>query len=173
MTAYAIGLWAISCIPIVGGIISGLVALSDLLVGWITGSGWSQRVMEALVDFFVTTDELSRVDLRALGSDVTITDYDGNGPGCGGPALKSKPPDFRNTCTGMVQATPIIGKAAISNPIMHMSPGMETWGGHWEEISWTKIGGIPATILNGGGISGCGSNCPTKTPATIFRSLSG
>jgi VCBS repeat-containing protein len=133
MTAYAIGLWAISCIPIVGGIISGLVALSDLLVGWITGSGWSQRVMEALVDFFVTTDELSRVDLRALGSDVTITDYDGNGLDVGDRiGITSR---FQEYVYRYGPGYTNYWQSSYIKPYYALSPGMEEWGGHWEEIT--------------------------------------
>ncbi len=78
MVAYAIGLWAISLIP-GGGILSGLMVLSDCSVGWVTGSGWAERAMKAIVDFFVDVDPLSKVDLQYLDSEVTITDHDENG----------------------------------------------------------------------------------------------
>ncbi len=79
MIAYAIVLFAIGMIPVVGWIIALLITLSDLIVGWITGTGWSQRLMEWIIDLVTDFRVRSEVDMEFLGTDVVIHDYDENG----------------------------------------------------------------------------------------------
>ncbi|UCC92922.1 MAG: PKD domain-containing protein [Thermoplasmata archaeon] len=79
MIAYAVVLFAIGMIPYVGWLIALLITLSDLIVGWITGKGWSQRLMEWIVDLVTDFRARSEVDMQMLDTEVIIHDYDDNG----------------------------------------------------------------------------------------------
>jgi len=79
MIAYAVVLFAIGMIPVVGWLIALLITLSDLIVGWITGKGWSQRLMEWIVDLVTDFNARSEVDMEMLTSEVIIDDNDDNG----------------------------------------------------------------------------------------------
>jgi len=78
MIAYAVVLFAIGQIPIVGWIIALIIALSDAIVGWITGTGWSQRLMEAIIDAITDFKTRSQPDIQMTGADVNIDDKDQN-----------------------------------------------------------------------------------------------
>jgi len=79
MILYAEALILIAFIPIVGWIISGLIALSDLIVGWIFGKGWSQMVMEAIIGLFVDYRVRSEINLEMKDCSANIYDKDDNG----------------------------------------------------------------------------------------------
>lgn len=79
MIAYAVVLFAIGMIPVVGWIIALLITLSDLIVGWITGKGWSQRLMEWIIDMVTDWRVRSEIDVKIEGTDVIIHDDDFNG----------------------------------------------------------------------------------------------
>ncbi|WP_169829381.1 Ig-like domain-containing protein [Desulfatibacillum aliphaticivorans] len=132
MTAYAIGLWALSCIPIVGGIISGLVALSDLIMGWVSGTGWSQALMEDIVGFFVTKSELSKVELELIDSAVNITDLDGNGLDVGDKIeITSR---FQEYVYRYGPGYTDYWESSYVKPYYELAPGIAAYGDHWETI---------------------------------------
>jgi hypothetical protein len=69
----------IACIPFVGAVLSGLIVLSDLVVGAVKGEGWSQMVMEAIIDELVDVYQVTGVDLQYEKTWTEVADADGNG----------------------------------------------------------------------------------------------
>ncbi len=78
MIVYAVVLFAIGQIPVVGWIIALIIALSDAIVGWITGKGWSQRLMEAIIDAITDFNIRSQPDMQISDTVVNIKDKDHN-----------------------------------------------------------------------------------------------
>ncbi|MGA1821894.1 MAG: hypothetical protein ACMUIG_05150, partial [Thermoplasmatota archaeon] len=81
--AYAIVLIAIGAIPVVGWLIALVIALSDLIVGWIFGKGWFQMFMEWIIDLITDFNVRTEVDLEVLGTSINIDDKDKNGVDAG------------------------------------------------------------------------------------------
>jgi len=79
MLFYLVATVLIAMIPIVGTVISALIIVSDLLTAIFTGSGWSEKAIEAIVDLVVDYRELSEVDLEILETSIDQKDYDDNG----------------------------------------------------------------------------------------------
>ena len=80
MLTYSIVLIVIAGIaPPVGFIISMLIALSDMIVGWICGNGWFQMFLEWFIGLITDFNERSRVDLKMDDSWLDIEDKDKNG----------------------------------------------------------------------------------------------
>nr|WP_245250149.1 RICIN domain-containing protein [Methanolobus bombayensis] len=79
MIIYAVVLAAIAAIPVVGWAIALLVALSDLIVGWIFGKGWSQMFFEWFIGLFLDVRVKTEVDLQMLDTSVNVVDYTENG----------------------------------------------------------------------------------------------
>lgn len=78
--SYAIALIVLSTVAPPWGFIAALIiALSDLIVGWITGAGWFQRFLEWFIGLFIDFSERSTVDLDMGGSSIHIDDKEGNG----------------------------------------------------------------------------------------------
>jgi len=78
MIVYAVVLFAIGQIPVVGWIIALIIALSDAIVGWITGKGWSQMLMEAIIDAITDFKIRSQPDMQINDTVVNIKDKDDN-----------------------------------------------------------------------------------------------
>ncbi|WP_319507308.1 RICIN domain-containing protein [uncultured Methanolobus sp.] len=79
MVIYAVALWAIASIPVVGWAIALLVVLSDLIIGWIFGKGWSQMFFEWLIGLFTDVRVKTEADLKMLSTSVKVKDYTYNG----------------------------------------------------------------------------------------------
>ncbi|MDW7732895.1 MAG: RICIN domain-containing protein [Methanolobus sp.] len=79
MVIYAVVLAAIGSIPVVGWAIAAFVALSDLIIGWIFGKGWSQMFFEWLIGLFTDVRVKTEADLRMLNSSVNVIDHTDNG----------------------------------------------------------------------------------------------
>ncbi len=76
--AYAVVTWAIGMIPVVGWIISAVIAIADLLVGFITGKGFVQWMMEGVMAANPPKPR-SEINLVNLDNKVNIDDSDNNG----------------------------------------------------------------------------------------------
>ena len=83
MLAYSIALIVIGSIGPAGFVIALLIALSDMIVGWICGSGWFQMFLEWFIGLFTDFNERSTVDLEMGDSSLDIDDKDGNGLSAG------------------------------------------------------------------------------------------
>ncbi|MCK5252928.1 MAG: hypothetical protein KAQ96_08255, partial [Thermoplasmata archaeon] len=79
MIAYAVIMIAIGFIPYVGWLISGLITLSDMIVGWIFGKGWTQMLMELIIDLVTDFNVLTEADIKINDSETIIDDIDDNG----------------------------------------------------------------------------------------------
>ncbi|WP_406669893.1 RICIN domain-containing protein [Methanolobus sp. ZRKC4] len=79
MIAYAVALWAIALIPVVGWAIALLIVLSDLIVGWIFGKGWSQMFFEWLIGLFTDVRVKTEADLKMLDTSISVNDQTYNG----------------------------------------------------------------------------------------------
>ena len=69
----------IACIPLVGIVLSGLVALSDLIVSITCGSGWSEMAINAIVDALTDVNQTTGVDLEIQDSWTEVEDMNDNG----------------------------------------------------------------------------------------------
>lgn len=77
---FAIALYAISCIPIVGWIIAAVIILSDILTMLFFGQGWMEMLIGWIVDTFTDVRVRSEVvGLDMKDSSVKIYDSDNNG----------------------------------------------------------------------------------------------
>lgn len=97
---FAVVLYAILCIPIVGWIIAAVIILSDILTMLFFGQGW----MEALIGWIIDTFTDVRVRSEVVGLDmkdssVNIDDSDNNGLDVGDWI------EFKSTMTGTVKRT--------------------------------------------------------------------
>ncbi len=80
MLAYSIALIVIAGMaPPIGFIVAMLIALSDMIVGWICGTGWFQMFLEWFIGLFTDFNERSTVDLEMGDSSLDINDKDRNG----------------------------------------------------------------------------------------------
>ena len=79
MVLYAVALWALTLIPVIGWAIAAIVALSDLIFGWIFGKGWSQMFFEWLIGLFTDVRVKTEADLKLLDTSVNIGDNENNG----------------------------------------------------------------------------------------------
>ncbi|ADI74152.1 Ricin B lectin [Methanohalobium evestigatum Z-7303] len=79
MVLYAVALWAIASIPVVGWAIAALVALTDLIIGWIFGKGWSQMFFEWLIGLFTEVRVRTELDMKMQDMSVNVDDYMNNG----------------------------------------------------------------------------------------------
>jgi len=79
LLAYSLVLIGIGMLGPVGFILALLIALSDLIVGWICGTGWFQMFLEWFIGLFTDFNERTTVDLTMHGSNVTIDDKENNG----------------------------------------------------------------------------------------------
>ncbi|WP_094227401.1 RICIN domain-containing protein [Methanolobus psychrotolerans] len=79
MVLYAIVLMAIASIPVVGWAIAAIVALSDLIFGWIFGKGWSQMLFEWFIGLFTDVRVKTEADLKILSTSVKVIDHTDNG----------------------------------------------------------------------------------------------
>ncbi|NOQ53290.1 MAG: PKD domain-containing protein, partial [Thermoplasmata archaeon] len=79
MIVYAVVLFAIGLIPVVGWIIALVISLSDAITGWIFGKGWSQMLMEAIIDLITDFNTLTEANITMTGSETIIDDKDLNG----------------------------------------------------------------------------------------------
>ncbi|AFV25350.1 ricin B lectin [Methanolobus psychrophilus R15] len=79
MVLYAVALWAISLIPVVGWAIAAIIALSDLIFGWIFGKGWSQMFFEWFIGLFTDVRVKTEADLKMLDTSVNVIDHSDNG----------------------------------------------------------------------------------------------
>lgn len=80
MLAYSIALIVIAGLaPPIGFIIAMIIALSDMIVGWICGDGWFQMFLEWFIGLFTDFNERSTVDLEMGESKLDINDKDSNG----------------------------------------------------------------------------------------------
>ncbi|MCK5414740.1 MAG: hypothetical protein KAJ35_05100, partial [Thermoplasmata archaeon] len=79
MAVYAIVLFAIGLIPKVGWLIALVISLSDALTAWIFGKGWSQMLMEFIIDLVTDFNTRTEADIKMEGSTTIIDDKDGNG----------------------------------------------------------------------------------------------
>lgn len=69
----------IALIPVVGAVLSILIIVSDLITALVTGSGWSDKAIGAIVEAMVDVYPLSEVNLEIKGVDVSEEDRDDNG----------------------------------------------------------------------------------------------
>lgn len=79
MILYAVALVAIAAIPVVGWAIALLVALSDLIVGWILGEGWSQKLFGWIIDLVTDVRVKTELDMEMLDTSVNVNDRTNNG----------------------------------------------------------------------------------------------
>ncbi|MCK5681417.1 hypothetical protein KAI46_11470, partial [bacterium] len=76
---YAGVLILVACIPFVGAVLTGMIVLSDIVVGVVKGSGWSQMAIQAIIDSLVHVKMVTGVDIVHEGSSTTVEDNDNNG----------------------------------------------------------------------------------------------
>ncbi|MDN5310925.1 MAG: hypothetical protein PWP14_2319 [Methanolobus sp.] len=79
MVIYAVILAAIGAIPVVGWAIAALIALSDLIIGWIFGKGWSQMFFEWFIGLFTDVRIKTETDLKVLNTSMNVIDHTNNG----------------------------------------------------------------------------------------------
>jgi hypothetical protein len=97
---FAVLLYAISCIPIVGQILAALIMLSDILTMLFFGQGWMEMLIGWIIDLFTDVRVRSEVvGLDMKDSSVKIDDSDNNGLDVGDWI------EFKSTVTGTVKRT--------------------------------------------------------------------
>ena len=97
---FAIVMYAISCIPIVGAILVALIILSDILTMLFCGQGWMEMLIGWIIDLFTDIRVRSEVvGLDMKDSSVKIDDSDNNGLDVGDWI------EFKSTITGTVKRT--------------------------------------------------------------------
>ena len=79
MLAYSIALIVIGSLGPVGFAIALIIALVDMIVGWICGTGLFQMFLEWLIGLITDFNERSTVDLEMEESSLDINDKEGNG----------------------------------------------------------------------------------------------
>lgn len=84
MVAYSVLLIVIAGLaPPFGFFAAMIIALSDMIVGWICGDGWFQMFLEWFIGLFTDFNERTTVDLEMVDSKLDIDDKDGNGLSAG------------------------------------------------------------------------------------------
>nr|WP_321498086.1 RICIN domain-containing protein [uncultured Methanolobus sp.] len=154
MIIYAVALAAIATIPVVGWAIALLVALSDLIVGWIFGKGWSQMFFEWLIGLFLDVRVKTEVDLQMLDTSIKVEDRTYNG------LTEGDLIELQSDFNGIVTSTPrgsltnvrnsYIRPQYMCNPAQTLSINSSTTEGTTnitsEEITQTvNLGFIPIT----------------------------
>ncbi|WP_292464247.1 RICIN domain-containing protein [Methanolobus sp.] len=79
MILYTVALMAIAAIPVVGWAIALLIALSDLIVGWILGESWSQKLFGWIISLVTKVKVKTELDMQMLETSVNVNDRTNNG----------------------------------------------------------------------------------------------